>query len=90
MFSLFDKEGIWDANISRAYNDAYKIAIASGDVARAQVFAERAYHAKLVIERDNSPATAQMKRRAEERARQALKDTNKDQFENWLWMLNDG
>lgn len=37
MFSLFDEEGIWDASIPRAYNDAYEIAIASGDVARAVI-----------------------------------------------------
>lgn len=89
MFSLFD-EGSWDASISGAYNDAYEIAMASGDVARAHVFAERAYHAKIVIEKDDSHATAKMERRAEKHARQTPQEMRKDKFENWLWMLNGG
>ena len=90
MMKLFTEEGIWDAGISRAYNDAYQIAIASGDMARAQIFAGRAYDVKLVIEGDDSPATTEMKRRGVEHARQTPQKMSKDQFENWLWMLNEG
>lgn len=69
LFSLFDEEGIWDASISRAQNDAYEIVIASGDVARA------------VIEGDDSPATAKMKRQAEECAKQTPQGMSKDVWE---------
>lgn len=89
MFSLFDKEGIWDASIARAYKDAYDIAIEIGDESRAQIFAERAYDARCLIEEDDSPVTVKMKRAAEELSVQTLQGMNKAEFENWLWMLNE-
>jgi hypothetical protein len=43
MFSLFDKEGVWDASLARAYKDAFDIAAENEDESRAQIFAKRAY-----------------------------------------------
>jgi hypothetical protein len=90
MFRLFDEEGIWNASIARAYYDAYNIAIANGDQARACIFAERAYEARIVIEGDDSPTTAKMKKLAEKLSGQRPHEMGEGQFENWLWMLNDG
>ncbi len=90
MFSLFDEDGIWDASISRAYNDAYKIATENEDESRARVFAERAYDALRLIEGDDSPRTVKMKRAAEEVSAQTPQGMNEAEFENWLWMLDGG
>lgn len=94
MFSLFDQEGISDARIARAYNDAYQIAVENEDEARAQVFAERAYNARLLAEGDDSPVTLKMKRKmkraAEEKSVQTPECMSEAQFENWLWMLKAG
>jgi hypothetical protein len=65
MFRLFEEEGIWDARIPRVYFDAFQIAIASGDEARAKVFAERAYAARTVIGGKDSPEAMRLKRLAE-------------------------
>lgn len=46
---LFE-EGAWDARISRAYRDAYEVAIDNEDESRARVFAEIAYDPLHVIE----------------------------------------
>ena len=39
---LLEEEGVWDASVPRAYYDAFQIATANRDDARAKVFAERA------------------------------------------------
>ncbi len=90
MFGLFEEEGIWDARIARAYNDAYQIADESGDEARARIFAERAYNVRRLIKGDDSPVTLKMKRGAEEISAQIPQGMSGAQFESWLWMLNDG
>lgn len=90
MFSLFDEEGIWDARIARAYNDAYQIAVEGEDEARARIFAERGYNARRLIEGDDSPVTLKMKRRAEEISAQIPQGMSEAQFEIWLWMLKEG
>jgi hypothetical protein len=86
MFGLFEKEDIWDGSISRAYKDAYDIAIESGDKPRARVFAERTYDARRLIEGDDSPVTMRMKQVAEGLSAEAQGLSGAD-FENWLWML---
>jgi hypothetical protein len=86
MFGLFKKEDIWDGSISRAYKDAYDIAIESGDKPRARVFAERTYDTRRLIEGDDSPVTMRMKRVAEGLSAEAQGLSGVD-FENWLWML---
>lgn len=88
MLGLFEEEGIWDAGIPRAYYDAYQIAIASGDEARARTFAKRAYAARAVIEGDDSPNTTKLKRLAEqpsEPINDGPPETSEDELENWLW-----
>lgn len=88
MFGLFEEEGIWDARIPRAYYDAYQIAIASGDKARARTFAKRAYAARAVIEGDDSPNTTKLKRLAEqpsEPINDGPPEMSEDELENWLW-----
>jgi len=86
MFGLFEKEDIWDRSISRAYKDAYDIAIESGDKPRARVFAERTYDTRRLIEGDDSPVTMRIKRVAEGLSAEAQGLSGVD-FENWLWML---
>ncbi|KAK4176680.1 set domain-containing 5 [Triangularia setosa] len=66
MFRLFEEEGIWDASIPRAYYDAFQIACMYGDDTRAKIFAERAHAARVIIEGDDSPGVARLKRFAEQ------------------------
>jgi len=42
LLALLDNEGITDASVPRAYYDAFQVAVARGDLARASMFAERA------------------------------------------------
>ena len=65
MFSLFEKEGIWDGSITQAYKDTYDITIRSGDKPRARIFAKRTYDARRLIEGDDSLVTMRMKQVAE-------------------------
>lgn len=51
---------------------------------------ERVYDAKLVIQGDDSSATAKDEAAAEDCAEQTPQGMSEDQFENELWMLNDG
>lgn len=88
MFGLFDEEGIWNANIARAYEDAYEIATDNEDESRARVFTRRAYDALRLIEGDDSSRTLKMKKASEElSAAQIPQGMNEAEFENWLWML---
>ena len=54
MFRLFKEEDIWDASIPRVYYDVFQIAIANRDKAKAKVFVERLYAARIVIEGKDS------------------------------------
>ncbi|TPX13347.1 uncharacterized protein E0L32_006320 [Thyridium curvatum] len=49
--------GYAGASIARFYYDAFQISIAHGDQARASVFAERAYEARVICEGEDSPST---------------------------------
>jgi hypothetical protein len=86
MFSLFEKEDIWDRSIAQVYKDVYNIAIESRDEPRARVFAERTYDARRLIKGDNSPVTMRMKWVAEGLSTEAL-GLSRANFENWLWIL---
>ncbi len=88
ILDLLKEEGIWDASIVRAYNDAYKTATESGDVTRARVFAERAYETRLIIEGDDSPITMKFKKRAKKISPEVPQGLREAGFENWLWMLD--
>ncbi|KAK8110284.1 uncharacterized protein PG998_006741 [Apiospora kogelbergensis] len=52
--------------ISRVYCDAMQVAAAHGDQARARVFAERGYRARLECEGEDSPDTRRVKRLMQE------------------------
>ena len=50
------------ALVPRLYYDALQIVVAHGDQARARVFAERGYEARVECEGEDSPATQKVKR----------------------------
>ncbi len=58
---LLEAEQISDARLSRAYYDALQTVIAHGDQARAKVFVERAYAARLGWEGEDSPGILQIR-----------------------------
>lgn len=87
MFGLFDEEGIWNASIARAYEDAYEIGTDNDDESRARVFARRAYDALRLIEGDDSSRTLKMKKASEKLSAQTPQGMSEAEFENWLWML---
>jgi hypothetical protein len=103
LLKLLEAENITDARVPRAYYDALQIAIAHGDQARAKVFAQKAYDARLCCEGDDSPLTIRMKslvaRPAEHRLfgtssrwrlseKMIPKTLEGEEFEAWLWRRN--
>ncbi|PTB34877.1 hypothetical protein M441DRAFT_74731 [Trichoderma asperellum CBS 433.97] len=54
-------DGCASAMIARLYYDAFHIIIAHGDQARASMFAERAYKARVICEGEDSPETLRVK-----------------------------
>ncbi|KAK8011175.1 hypothetical protein PG990_010140 [Apiospora arundinis] len=100
--ALLREEGITDAWVSRAYHDAFQIAIANGDQARAKVFAERDYEATVACEGKDSPEAAQTMQWVKSPKAHPLysgklqwkqgvdkipKDLSEDEFEKWLFRL---
>ena len=100
LLRLLEEERIADARIPRLYYDALQIVIANGDQARAKVFAERAYAARVILEGEDSPETIRLKGLAERPAdhrlygtsmrwKQALKKVpqglSEQEFDDWLW-----
>ncbi|KAF5876089.1 putative set domain-containing protein 5 protein [Botrytis fragariae] len=63
LIQVLDQEfdGCAGALISRLYYDAFQISIAHGDQARASIFAERAYKARVICEGEDSPETLRAK-----------------------------
>jgi hypothetical protein len=61
LLNLLFEENITDSRVPRAYYDAFQIAIAHGDQARAKVFAERAFKLRLQCEGDDSPEVSRLK-----------------------------
>ena len=55
MLDLFLGEDLCDARIGRAYHDAYQIAVGYADEPKAQVYAQRTWEARCVIEGEDSP-----------------------------------
>lgn len=49
------------ALIPRLFYDAFQISVAHGDLARASIFAEKAYKARVICEGEDSPATQRAK-----------------------------
>jgi len=54
-------DGHAGALVARLYYDAFQISISHGDEARASVFAERAYNARIICEGEDSPETQRTK-----------------------------
>ncbi len=77
LIRLLEAEQISDARLPRAHYDAFQTVIAHGDQARAKVFAERAYAARLGYEGEDSPGTLQMRLLAENPQSHGLFGTSK-------------
>ncbi|KAI0426058.1 hypothetical protein F5Y09DRAFT_320136 [Xylaria sp. FL1042] len=99
---LVDEYGTHDmALVPRVYYDAFQIVISHGDQARAAVFAERAYKARVACEGEDSPATKKVKdlmqnpsshygfARCSKKWKSSKtaqpKNLSVDEFEKWLW-----
>lgn len=63
LIQVLDQEfdGCAGALIARLYYDAFQISIVHGDQARASIFAERAYKARVICEGEDSPETLKVK-----------------------------
>lgn len=100
VLELLEEEQIEDARIPRLYYDAFQIAIANGDQARAKVFTERAYATRVILEGEDSPEVARLKGFVERPSSHRLygttwawrqgtgkipKNLTKSEFEGWLW-----
>lgn len=100
LLSLLQEENITDARLARLWYDAFQIAIANGDEARAKIFAERAHAERIVVEGEDSLDTMQVKEFAKRPAshrlygtsmkwKQAMKripqGLSEQEFEDWLW-----
>lgn len=100
LLTLLKEENITDPRVARLWYDAFQIAIANGDEARAKLFAERAYTERVIVEGEDSPDTARMKQFAARPASHRLYGTtmkwrrpaekipqgmSEEEFENWLW-----
>lgn len=100
LWQLLDQEDIDTAMLARLYYDAFQIAVAHGDQARASTFAGRAYTLRLILEGEDSPDTMKLKALMEYPHNHRLYGTSmkwrqgigkvpealaKRDFENWLW-----
>lgn len=100
LLHLLDEEGFADASVSRAYYDAFQVAITHGDVARARVFAERAASTRAILEGSDSPTVQRMESLARNPSQHMAyglsgkwrtagddipRELGKDEFERWLW-----
>lgn len=105
LLQTLDKEygGTVIALLARLYYDAFQISVAHGDQARASVFAERMYIARLECEGEDSPDTQRAKVLMQDptkhstfnaystrwRSTKTAKPKNLDagSFDKWLWRL---
>lgn len=106
LLRVLDKEygGVVISLLARLYYDAFQISVAHGDQARASVFAERAYTARVECEGEDSPETQKMKGLMQDptkhstfdayskkwRSTKTAKPRNLDagSFDKWLWRLS--
>ncbi|KAM0270877.1 hypothetical protein ACHAQH_009278 [Verticillium albo-atrum] len=73
------------ARFSRAYYDAFQIAVFNGDLARARVFAERAAATRVVVEGDHSPTV----RRMRDLARDPTQHASYCNTSRWATLIHD-
>ncbi|KAI9792043.1 MAG: hypothetical protein M1816_003025 [Peltula sp. TS41687] len=100
LLRLLEEEGISDARIPKLYYDAFQIAIANGDQARAKVFAQRASATRVICEGDDSPESIRLEELAQNPAvhevywkstkwkqsvRKIPRGLSNRKFEDWLW-----
>lgn len=107
MLSYVDEQvrlwGDHPIGLARAYPDAFQIAIANGDLARASIFAGRALQLCLIAMGDDSPDVTEYVTLAQDPAnhpyhgmsmqwKMGLNDVPQGpepgEFENWLWKRN--
>ncbi|RSL50066.1 hypothetical protein CEP54_012108 [Fusarium duplospermum] len=100
MLELMTKEGIRDVRLPKAYQLAFLTTISHGDLARARIFADRAFHSRRTVEGDDSPMVAKLEqltrhpdRHLDYRRNGKWKSNIEDapggfpviDFENWAW-----
>ncbi|KAK1749818.1 SET domain-containing protein 5 [Echria macrotheca] len=100
MLRLLREEVMTESCFPRVYFDAFQVAIANGDQARARVFAERCYASRVVVEGDDNEDSRWVKSLVEKPSshrlygttmkwKQAAKkvpcDLGEEEFESWLW-----
>ncbi|KAH9886585.1 hypothetical protein F4778DRAFT_786686 [Xylariomycetidae sp. FL2044] len=89
--------------LARLYYDAFQVSVAHGDQARAAVFAERAYKARVECEGEDSPTTRKAKCFMQDPSRHSTfnayskkwrstktaipKNLDAADFDKWLWRL---
>ena len=103
MLQLLREEGMNEATISRVYYDAFQVAIAHGDQARARVFVKRWYENKVVVEGEDGENAVRAKALADNPSSHRLYGTtmkwkqaagtvpsglSEEAFESWLWREN--
>ncbi|KAI2623100.1 SET domain-containing protein [Hypoxylon sp. NC1633] len=93
------------SSAARLYYDAFLISVSHSDRARASVFAERAYKARVICEGEDSPSTQRMKRFMEDPTSHTRfgaysskwkgsdkfspSSLNETEFDAWLWRRAD-
>lgn len=100
LLNIFRVEGYAGGRIARAYYDAFSMAAAHGDRARARIFARRSASARLILEGDDSPIVKKLEVSAKdpklhlafgltERWKTTVDDIpvglDGVAFERWLW-----
>ncbi|KAF2668075.1 SET domain-containing protein [Microthyrium microscopicum] len=86
---------------ARVYYDAFQVSVANCDEARASIFAQKAYEARVICEGEDSPETQKMKRYSmrpashmafglhskKSKSTKAMipKDLNEGEFEKWMY-----
>ncbi|EHK40673.1 uncharacterized protein TrAtP1_013336 [Trichoderma atroviride] len=98
MLTAFEKEGACDVRFPSVYLTAFQVAIKNGDTARAKIFVERAYAARVLVEGDDSPEAEKVAALVEQPTLHPLYKPSDDvseveipqgvseaEFEDWLW-----
>jgi len=76
LLGLLEEERIADGRIPRLYYDALQIVIANGDQARAKIFTEKTYTARVILKGEDSPESNRLKGLVERSVNHRLYDVN--------------
>ncbi|KAK8900780.1 hypothetical protein QC760_010544 [Botrytis cinerea] len=100
LIRLYNELGPNDTGLPRAFFDAAQIAIANGDLARAQIFIEQAVSRWTILEGDDSPNVLQHRALLQDPSKHELygmsmrwrttvgdvpQELDSKEFEDWLW-----